>query len=128
MLIIPAIPIHKNKIMEITLNEFNHKIEEYTKALEHGSELSVEDYISIGYLWNTLANDKTLMESISGKRFYEIVRDNAIPKMVEKLKMKVSRGYSFHSKEFDFVLGGIMQARFRYEIKEKRPTNSNKLK
>jgi hypothetical protein len=102
--------------MQITEAEFFDKINTYAGALENDQELSVQEYILIGFLWNTLTYNEPLMQSISGKRFHTVVWGKGIPRMIDKLNMETGRGYSFHSKEFDFTLGGTMEPRYRFEI------------
>lgn len=102
--------------MKIILTEFYRMIETYSNAIEIDQPLSPGQYLTVGRLWNTVSYHRELMEMPSGKRFFEIVRDKGIPKMVNALNMIVSRGYSFYSEEYDFMLGGTMEERFRYRI------------
>lgn len=97
----------------ITLREFNEAIEAFIAAIEEGKVFTHEDYLQMGHLWNTILHYPNLMSGPTGKKFYELVRDEVIPKMVTALQMEVSRGLSFYSQRYDFRLGGPMDGRPR---------------
>jgi hypothetical protein len=102
--------------MQITLADFNKLIETYLNDIKQGQKFTKDDYLAIGRIWNSMNHYTSLQATSDGKRFYELVRDTVMDRIVEALNMKVGRGYSFHSKEYDFVLGGTMDKRHRYEI------------
>jgi len=103
---------------EMALADLHNRMAKYSAEIERDQQLSEQEYIEIGRLWNTVSHYNLHEPGAAGARFYELVRDKGIPKMVQALRMVVSRGYSFYSPDFDFALGGIMEARFRYRIPE----------
>jgi len=104
--------------MEITENEFWEKIDLHTSLFEDERQLTAEELLMAGYLWNTVVYNDRLMQSTPGKHFYDLVVEKGIPEMIKILKMETGRGYTFHSTEFHFVLGGIMEPQYRFEIKQ----------
>jgi hypothetical protein len=101
---------------EITLEEFLTRIERYSETIERGAALSQTDYLEVGRLWNTVSYYTELQARPIGERFFRLVRDTVLPGMVKALNMKVGRGYSFHSEDVDFTLGGVLDQRFRYRL------------
>jgi hypothetical protein len=107
--------------MDMDQAGFTEAIERFSQIIEQGRQLSTEEYLEIGRLWNTVAHYPALQSSPEGGRYYALVRDKVEPQMVQALHMVVSRGYAFYSQEYDFTLGGILPERNRYRIKELEP-------
>jgi hypothetical protein len=104
--------------MEMSLAEFNRAIEVYMKDIEEQREMPADTLLQIGRIWNTLNHYTSLQTTPSGQRFYRLVRDVLMPRMIETLEMKVGRGYSFYSERWEFRLGGIPDAKSRQTIPE----------
>jgi hypothetical protein len=104
------------KDLEIGLAEFRRLLETYSAKIKGGGQLAIEDCFEIARLWNTVLCHTTLQLNEPGHSFYELVRDIALPKIVQTLEMTVSRGFSFYSQKHDFAIGGTLERRFRYRI------------
>jgi hypothetical protein len=101
---------------QLSREAFYRAVEEYSSAILSGRALSIDECLEIGRLWNTVLHDTDLQTEGEGKRFFELVRDRALPQLIATLHMSVGRGYSFHSDDFDFELGGILAERYRYRV------------
>jgi hypothetical protein len=104
--------------MQMTLAEFDQAMERFSHEIETGRDFSTEEFLAIGRLWNTLSHYTSLQASPAGARFFRLVRDELMPKMVQSLNMTMSRGFSFYSPEHNFRLGGPPAVEYRYIVPE----------
>ena len=100
------------------LSDYLGAINEYSDWLEHDKDMTTEDLLKAGRLWNTVCHYTALQSTPVGKRFFELGRDRLLPRIVSALGMEVSRGMSWYSKSHDFRIGGPPAERYRYSIGE----------
>jgi hypothetical protein len=103
------------RTFEITLADLREAIRRWVERLNHDQQLTVPEYLEVGRLWNTVQANRPIAEEPEPELFLELVR-REIPKMVAALNMVAGRAMGLVSSEHDFVLGGILEKRFQYQI------------
>ncbi len=98
----------------LTEPEFRRRIADYVERIHRNDDLTLDDHLEIARLWNTLGNDERLRRDPVSTRFFELVRDDVTPRMIDALQMETGRGYALHSTTHDMVLGGVLDERHRY--------------
>lgn len=101
-----------------TVAEYLAAIVAATALINQGRELTTDEYLEIGRLWNTGQYYNALATRAEVVQFVQLVDQQVVPVMVKALDMKVGRGYAFKSEALDFTLGGIFPAHNRYTIAE----------
>jgi len=102
---------------ELTQAELIRAVETWVERLERQDSFSVAEYLAFGRLWNTTLAHPSIGVGPERTRFLELVQ-REMPKMAGVLKMVPGRGFALTSSDYDFVLGGILDKRFQYRIKD----------
>lgn len=103
-------------MLELTRAEFDERIRSWIERLEAAGAVSIDDYLELGRLWNTLYADPPRAAGGVNPRFMELARTN-LPKMTAALDMTVGRGFAWTSQTHDLVLGGGLDERYRYRVR-----------
>jgi hypothetical protein len=59
-----------------------------------------------------------LQKSEEVARFHQLFVSRILPQLPAKLGMQTSRGMSLHSPELDFTVGGLLEERYRYRVRD----------
>ena len=100
---------------DITTAELARQVRDWAQRLLQGDPLAPDDYLAIGRLWNTIAAHPSLHGDPDCQRFLDLVRAE-VPAMATALNMTAGRGFALTSTDPDFVLGGVLDERYRYRV------------
>lgn len=104
-------------VFELTQAELDRSVHTWIERLERERQFTASEYLEAGRLWNTLQGQGWLVGEPDRTRLLELVQ-REIPTMVAALDMTPGRAFGLVSSKHDFVLGGILDRRFQYRIKD----------
>jgi len=112
------LPVSMDVGISIGTQEFRGLVEKYMGLMEAAAEMTIEDYIIMVRLWNTidvyrLAPTDELYQRYSAAFFPAFVEP--ISKALNTLPTK---GMALYSKEYDIYIGGYPDAGSQYQLEK----------
>lgn len=104
--------------MDITRVALLAALERASTEIEETTSPDPEDLLGWARLWNTVSYYTELQTTVEGGRFHRLFVRQILPQLPAKLDMQVSRGMSLHSPELDFTVGGLLEERYRYRVRD----------
>lgn len=114
----PTVPGALDTGLPINRADFRALVVDYLNRMESGTELSIDDYITMTRLWNTiefarLGSEDSLFREYSAAFFPAFVE-----RVSESLHALPTKGMALYSKEHDIYLGGKPHAQSQYRLED----------
>jgi len=114
-----TLPVTMDTGIAIDAQEFRILVEKYLAGMEAASAMTIEDYIIMVRLWNTI----DVFQLAASDALYKLYADAFFPAYAELISKALhalpTKGMALYSKEYDIYIGGNPHANSQYKLTKK---------
>jgi hypothetical protein len=97
--------------------EFRTLVDDYFERMKSGADLTVEDYLTMTRLWNTIELRRLKQGDESMRLYAEEFFPRYVPRVAKALGAVQTKGMALYSKEHDVYIGGPAHANSQYSLR-----------